>query len=242
MSHIEAGGSANALETVAARARHAVRSRFDGPGGYYNAGNLLGLVTAVTTELVVALTSQTGSAGDLVYAYFLGSPSALALSIATVIFLVSGETYHRAWAGRTVPDGRLNRVADLLSVAGATALTASLMFIGQVPLALASGALIIGGKLGSAITCDDRTRLEFWPKYWVDPFRGAVLAGRLPGLAAAALDLVRHGLDNPNGLAMFSLAPQAVLVVCYVLWIRADLLLIGGARSVANGHAKAVLS
>lgn len=238
MFHTHAHLAAPARTNPTGRWPNVIRDRFDGPGGYYNAGNLLGLATALTVEVVAAVTSHANSPQDLIYAYFLGSPSALALTIATGIFLVSGETYHRAWAGRSVPDVNLNRIADLLSVGGASALSASLIFAGQLPLAIASGVMIIGGKLGSAITCDDRTRLRYWPKQWIDPFRGAVLAGRAPGLIAAVLDLVRHLLGDPAGVAMFSVFPYAMLVICYLLWIKADLLLIGSAGSTSTaGHS-----
>lgn len=235
MTHVETGGPSTALLPLTQRPFRAIADRLSGPGGLYNAGNLLGLSVALATQFLVGATSAAGSVSERLYAFFAGSPSALALTIATAIFLFSGETYHRAWAGRTAPSARLNRIADLLSAGGATALTASLAFSGQMPLALASGILIVGGKLGSAATCDDRSRVPAWPASWSDPFRTAVLAGRAPGLIAAALDLGRHLLDAPSGMALFSLVPSATLIVCYGLWIKADLLLLGS--SARNSSA-----
>jgi hypothetical protein len=226
MTHFRTGAPATALPP---RPFSAIADRLKGPGGFYNAGNLLGLSVALATQFALATTSATASLSERLGAYFGGSPSAVALSLATAIFLVSGETYHRAWAGGGLPSPRLNRIADLLAAGGATALTFSLIFSGQLTLAVASGLLIVGGKLGSAITCDDRSRVQAWPANWKDPFRTAVLAGRGPGLVAAALDLGRHVLDQPSGIGLWSLLPSATLVVCYGLWIKADLLLLGSA-------------
>ena len=226
MTHFATGSPRTDLLAWTHRPLRAVADRFSGPGGYYNAGNLLGLSVALATQLSVGATSTASTVPERLYAFFAGSPSAVALTIATVIFLFSGETYHRAWAGRAVPSARLNCIADLLSAAGGTALTLSLIFSGELWLALASGVLVVGGKLGSAITRDDRSRVAFWPKSWSDPFRTAVLAGRVPGLISVALDFGRHVLDQPSGAGLWSAVPSATLVICYLLWIRADLLLV----------------
>jgi len=210
--------------------------RLRGPGGYYNAGNVLGLAVALGTQFAMA--AQAGHRGgiDTFYAYFAGSPSAVALTAATLIFLVSGETYHRAWTGRLVPDPALNRTADVLSALGGIALTLSLILVGQWLLAVASGLLTVGGKLGSAVFGDDRSQLGFWPALWVDPFRAAVLAGRVPGIAAAGIDL-GFRIVNGSGGSVLALVQPAVLVGCYLLWIKADMLLVIGADA-AKGNAE----
>jgi hypothetical protein len=203
--------------------------RLKGPGGYYNAGNVLGLTVAVVTQFLIAAQAPGPHSGaDILYAYFAGSPSALALTAATLVFLVSGETYHRAWSGRALPDPTLNRIADILSAVGAIALTASLFFVGQWLLAAASGLLTVGGKFGSALFGDDRSQIGFWPALWVDPFRAAVLVGRVPGVAAAVIDLGFRLLYWTGGSPL-GLVQPAVLVVCYLLWIKADFLLVVGA-------------
>ena len=237
MTHIQTDGSAAQLRSSAFRPFHAIAERLQGPGGFYNAGNLLGLSVALATQFAIAAASPTGSVADHLYAYFAGSPQAVALTVATAIFLVSGETYHRAWAGRAVPSVRLNRIADVLSAAGAMALTISLIFTGQALLAAASGVLTVGGKLGSAVTCDDCSRLRVWPAHWRDPFRMVVLLGRAPGLIAAAIDLTSHLLGRAAATDLWSLLPSATLVVCYGLWIRADLMLLGVATHRAPRNA-----
>lgn len=213
------------------RQTEAVTSRLQGPGGYYNVGNVLGLVTALVTQFAVGMQAGAGLSGlDILVGYFAGSPSAVALSSATIVFLVSGEMYHRAWTGRLVPDAALNQFADVLSAIGGLALAISLMFIDQWLLAIASGLLTVGGKLGSALFGDDRSALRFWPTSWVDPFRGAVLVGRLPGVVAAALDLGFRVL-NRNDASLWMLVQPSVFLVCYLLWIKADYLLVVGAKT-----------
>ncbi len=233
MTHVQTSEPVSHLPPFVPRLGRAVTDRLHGPGGYYNIGNLLGLSVAVGTQLVMGMTGNATTLGTRLYGYFSGSPSALALTIATTVFLVSGEAYHRAWAGRTTPSPRLNRIADLLAAAGATALTVSLVYGGQTLLALASGILMVGGKIGSAVTGDDLSRVPGWPATWSDPFRTAVLVGRLPGLVAAALDLGRHLLDAPTGVGLLSLVPPATLVLCQALWLKADLLLLASATPPA---------
>jgi hypothetical protein len=209
-------------------------ARTRGPGGLYNAGNVLGLVTAIGLQFATAGSAADG-AGTLL-SHFAGSPQALAFSIATVVFLFSGEIYHRAWRGRQTPDRRLNRLGDLLSAIGGAALATSLLLLGQPLLALVTGVLIVLGKLGSALFGDDAVASSIWPDTWPDPFRAAVLAGRAPAVAAALLDLGQQiGAASP-ALAMVQ---PAVLIACHVLWIKADLLLLDGGRKLAAARPAA---
>jgi hypothetical protein len=214
----------------------AIAGRLRGPGGYYNVGNLIGLAAALATQLATAPQGSAPHGGiDAIIGYFAGSPAAVALTAATIIFLVSGETYHRAWAGRSVPDAALNQFADVLSAVGSLALAVSLVFVGQWPLAVASGLLSVGGKLGSALFGDDSSLFGFWPVSWIDPFRGAVLVGRLPAVAAVGLDLSSHVLNWNDG-SLLPIIQSAVLLFCYVLWIKADLLLVAGARATVRDN------
>lgn len=207
----------------------ALCARMRGPGGYYNAGNFLGLAAAIGLQFASAL-SAGRSGADALLGYFAGSPQAMALSLATLVFLCSGELYHRAWQGRQEPDQRLNRLADFLSAVGGAALSISLLLLGQPVLALLTGMLIVLGKLGSAIYGDDAVPPPLWPASWPDPFRLAVLVGRAPAIAAAALDLV-HQLGS--GAPAIALVQPAVLIICHLLWVKADLLLLDGAPKPA---------
>ena len=73
-----------------------------GPGGFYSLGNTVALGTGLNLQLRTASDLGTGWTRAQL-AYFVGSPSATALAVATVIFLVSGEVYHPAWQAGTGP-------------------------------------------------------------------------------------------------------------------------------------------
>ncbi|KQV09503.1 hypothetical protein ASC89_00865 [Devosia sp. Root413D1] len=215
-----------------ARIISALAARLQGPGGYYNVGNVLGLATALGLQFASAAgSSKTGT--DLLFSYFVGSPQALAFTIATLIFLVGGEVYYRAWKDGAGPDQRLNRLGDLLSAAGGTALSVSLLLLGQPLLALATGAFVVLGKLGSAVFGDDSVAPPLWPESWPDPFRLAVLVGRAPAISAAGLDLT---YQIGGGAPVITLIQPTVLIVCHVLWVKADLLLLGGGKRAAAAN------
>lgn len=197
----------------------AVAGRMRGPGGLYNLGNLLGLGSGL------ALAVAGASAGDGLSAagrYLAGSASALAISIAMLVFLVSGEAYYRAWSRGAPPDARLNRLGDLLSGYGALALFVGLLLVGDLVLALASGLLHAAGKFGSAATGAAATALK---RRRPDPFRTAVLASRVPALLLLGF-AIAGGVAAPDGDPA-KLLGAAVLFVCYLLWARADLMLFG---------------
>jgi hypothetical protein len=234
LSYIPNPQSSQVLSHSFSRCARAVAGRLRGPGGYYNVGNLLGLVVTLAAPFAVGVQAGTAPGGlDIVIVNFAGSPSAVALTSATAIFLVSGEMYHRAGTGRSIPDATHNRFADALSAIGSLVLTISLLFTGQWGLAIASGLLTVLGKLGSALFGDDGSRPGFWPTAWVDPFRGAVLVGRAAGVMAAALDF-GFRVVNWSESSLLSLIQSGTLVVCYLLWVRADLLLAIGARVREN--------
>jgi hypothetical protein len=196
-------------------------SRLRGPGGYYNIGNLIGLFTGLGLQLAMADTA--GLSGlDAVAAYFVGTPATVAMTVATIVFLVAGEVYHQAWRGGERPDTTLNRIADVLSALGAIILAISLIAIGQPLLAMVGGLLIALGKLGSAVVGDSGANASFWPDYLPDFFRSTVLMGRMPGMAAAGLQLWHQLQSGGSGQ---SLIQPAALLICHFLWFRADMLL-----------------
>ncbi|CAN7322550.1 hypothetical protein LJR016_001652 [Devosia sp. LjRoot16] len=99
--------------------------------------------------------------------------------------------------------------------------------LGQPLLALATGAFVVLGKLGSAVFGDDAVGPPLWPESWPDPFRLAVLVGRAPAIGAAGLDLT---YQIGSGAPVIALIQPAILIVCHVLWVKADLLLLGGGK------------
>jgi hypothetical protein len=211
--------------------------RLQGPGGYYNVGNLLGLAVSLSLQIGDLADGRAPSLGNAIGELFAGTPSAVALTVATLIFLVSGEAYHRAHRTGAAPDVHLNRLADLLSTAGAVALTVSLALLGQAGLAVLSGVAIALGKLGSTVFGDDRAGLGAWPLAWPDPFRILVLSGRTIVLAAVVLTLLEHRPDLARNVGSQTLLQSATLAICHVIWLRADFLLLCSARSVTASLA-----
>ncbi len=195
------------------RLREGLAARLQGPGGYYNAGNLIGLVAGLGLQIGVA----SGGAGEAVAHYLAGSKSAAFLTVATLVFMVSGEAYHRAWSCGFPPDGRLNTWGDFLSGIGALALGVALLMLGQPLLAATSGLMHAFGKFGSALyRPSDATGID-WPRV----FRVMVIVSRVPAIVAAVMELAQL---FPAGDALAIAAPGALLV-CYVLWACADVML-----------------
>ena len=115
----------------------------------------------------------------------------------------------------------MNWWGDVLSGVAAVVLTLALVKIGDTGLAVASGALLALGKFGSAAVPEDYAA----PKgnSWPTGFRLAVLASRVPALAMLALVLARQ---LAAGAPPAALPMPAVMLVCYLLWARADVLLL----------------
>jgi hypothetical protein len=213
------------------RSAAAVAARLRGPGGYYNVGNVIGLSVSLGLQLVSVPEGSVRTIADILYGYLVGSPSAGAFTASMVVFVVSGEMYHRAWRSGSPPDQSLNRLADILSAAGALLLAISLIYIGQWQLAVAYGLLMVAGKLGTAILGDNSVGPPLWHAAWPDPFRIIVLVARLPAVMAPVADLVRQLTGASDNLSLVLLIQPAVLILCQLLWVKADLLLLSAARS-----------
>ncbi|TIN90739.1 MAG: hypothetical protein E5Y06_31330 [Mesorhizobium sp.] len=194
-----------------------------GPGGYYNLGNVLGLLMGITIQLASSRGAGMRGGGAL-FDYLAGSSGALALTLATLVFFCSGEAYHRAWAGPGGPDPALNRIGDFLSGIGAIWLGVALLLFGQPLLAATAGLMHALGKFGSAA---HRPGAAFagWPAGWPDPFRSAVLGSRLPAMLAATLSAVTALPLVWSGGSLALVATPLTLLACYLLWAWADLLL-----------------
>lgn len=208
------------------------RARLAGPGGYYNAGNALGLVVGVALQ-VGATAGGTGAGSGLLAAitdYCAGNAAAVALTAATAVFFVSGEAYHRAWAQGAPPDPGLNRRGDLLSGIGALILGLALISLGQWLPAATAGFLHALGKFGSA---GHWRAPRLWRRSWPDVWRTAVLASRLPALLTAAAALIAAA-SRDAGTPLAAILAPLTLLVCTALWARADLMLFGGGSAPAR--------
>lgn len=142
-----------------------------GPGGYYNTGSLLGLVAGTDMQIMhpagdgpIGRSQPVGNPLD----QFAVSPSAIALSLAMLIFFSSGEVDHRACSNGFPPDACLNGLGDVLSGVGTIFLGIGLLITGR-PLLAASAGLLHATL----------------PDQW----RSLVLASRAPALLAATLTL-----------------------------------------------------
>lgn len=209
-----------------------LRMRMQGPGGYYNLGNALGLFAGLAFQLLAAGAEAGASLSEAVREYLVGSPGSTALSVSMIMFLVSGEMYHRAFATRAGPDAMMMRRADFLSGLAALVLAISLVLFGSLWLALVSTVLLAGGKLGNALSPEGRWPVHFdFPSFRgstlhreCDLFRLAPALSRVPAIAAVLIEITRLLTVGPAGLGLH-LAQSAVLLICYLLWARADLLL-----------------
>ena len=201
-----------------------IRSRLSGPGGVYNLGNALGFGAG----LFVAFLDTPESADSLTNVlsigirYVVGSPAAVALTIATAIFFWSGEVYHWGWSNGYPPDRKLTRLGDLLSGFGAIALGAGLYLLGNPVLAATSGALHAAGKFGSAF--DVRGELSFVGlKFDASTLcRNIVLISRVPAIIASTADVLSSKAQADGAFAFLSLA----MLACYLIWAIADLMLL----------------
>lgn len=203
------------LERPATRWSHALQLRLSGPGGLYNLGNAFGLVTGLALYLAAGQ-HGTGPWWD----YFVGSPAALALTVSMIVFYVSGEAYHQAFAGPAAPDLSRLRAGDLLSGHGAVLLGLGLLFLGQPVLAATAGALHALGKYGSVMVLP--------VAHWSTVCRTAVVLSRLPAMAATLLAMAQAMGGHPF-LSVAVLTPISMLV-CYGLWLSADMVLLRPVR------------
>lgn len=203
--------------------RHA-GARLVGPGGYYNAGNALGLAAGIAVA-VSALPEGGMDIGGVLgatLAYLGGNPTALALTCATAIFFWSGECYHRAWANGFPPIEALNRRGDFLSGVGALILGLALFSLGQPVLAATAGLLHALGKFGSA---RHWRPMPGWRSDWPNFWRTLVPVSRVPAILASIFGLAdvlaTRTADTPSSAWLMPL----VFLGCYALWCRADLML-----------------
>jgi hypothetical protein len=195
--------------------------RVPGPGSLYNAGNILGLVVGSGA----ALAQGAGSSTQALAQYFVGDGAAIALTVATLGFFVSGRIYDRAWRSAGERRVQLMRAADGLSGVGAIVLGVSIALVASPALALASATLHATSKLGSAVTAGRR---GVFIRRILRGTRWLVLGSRALGFSACVSGLtiaLQTGGPNSGRDAIMS----ATLLVCYLLWASADMLLLRSA-------------
>jgi hypothetical protein len=197
--------------------RRSLRSRMRGPGGWYNAGNAIGISTGLAMHFAAA--AESAGAAQITFGYFAGSSSALAVTMARVFFITAGECYYLAWRRGFPPVARLTVLGDFLSGIAALILGYGLFTLGEPVLAMASGLLQAFGKFGSAFDTHSRS-----PKRQL-AFRLIVLFSRFPALVLCSLALIR-GLPAAFEGSWLPAGEAASFLVCYLIWVRADWLLV----------------
>ncbi|ETX12025.1 hypothetical protein OCH239_18595 [Roseivivax halodurans JCM 10272] len=207
------------------RRRRALLARLTGPGGYYNLGNAIGLAAGPTQQVAAAPRDKGAevTAFGTIHDYLIGSPPATALTVAMVIFFLSSELYFRGWSREGWSDLRLIRLGDLFSGLGALVLLVALAIYGSTWLAVTSTILLAAGKVGSAMRPGAQWRLRLRAGRTVDPLRLMVILSRLIAMVAVVSTMV--GLAASSSFTVSQAAPQIVLLLCYGLWLRADVLL-----------------
>ena len=150
--------TAATANTRAADLLRGLAQRLKGPGGLYNLGNAIGFTGGLVAALIAVPAHEFGLSTALAAAvhYVSGTPAAMALTLATIIFFWSGEQYHRAWSNGFPPDPARNRIGDLSSAVGAILLALAFFALGNVLLALTAGLLHAAGKGGSALIGSSR--------------------------------------------------------------------------------------
>jgi hypothetical protein len=111
-------------------------------------------------------------------------------------------------------------LGDIGSGIGALLLGLGLLILNEPLLAATAGALHAAGKFGSAFA--GGRKLPLWPRHWPDGWRTLVVLSRVPALLAATLQIAR----DLGGQAPLHAFEPAALILCYLLWLRADILLI----------------
>jgi hypothetical protein len=196
------------------------------PGQLYNIGNAITLTGGIGGALAAALGdgNSLGLASKRVFSHLWGSPSALALTLATLVFFAGGAAYSAAWKGKAPrPNPRLNKLGDVLSGVGALILGIGLIMLGNAMLAICAGLLHAFGKFGSAFGAGRFIPLRGNDLPFDDLCKDLVLISRLPALLAALSGLTQ-ALSAKAELGVILLASSVVISTIY--WALADILLL----------------
>ena len=204
----------------------ALRLRLIGPGGLYNLGNAFGLATGLGFYL-----AATPDGSDVLLAYFTGSVASTLMTLSMLVFFWGGEVYHRAFNTEGDLDFGLLRRGDVLSGFGALLLGGGLMALGHPVLAATAGLAHAIGKFGSGWSLPG----GWWPARLPDFWRSLVLVSRVPAIVAALSALWLAQTTGPL-LSAAGLTPISLLL-CYGLWLAADLILMRSASAVAASAA-----
>lgn len=196
--------------------RSKINSRMTSPGAIYNLGN--GLALAGGTILNLREVWDQSSIGQALYTHLIGSPEAAWLTMALILFLISGEIYHQGYQ----PGAARSLVAwgDFVSGIAAITLTVALVLLGDTAVALLAGFMLTLGKLGCAVAA------MFHAQEAGGLMRGLrfmAIASRIPSILALALAVAPVFAGS---IPMDAVLLPLLMIVCFLLWFWADLLLL----------------
>lgn len=206
-----------------------IRERTTGPGGVYNLGNIIALTGGIAVQVI-------GTSGDvgfstIVMNYLFGNPGASCLTLAMIIFFISGEAYHRAWRDAENPILKLNRWGDFLQGIAGVVLTVALVAFGNTFLAISAGLLLVVGKFGSAAFPETDQHTEAGKQFaWA--CRVMVVVSRFPSLGALGVSLVAFALSGGDLAAVLM---AGLMFICYLIWLSADYLLWSVTQAKSKG-------
>lgn len=212
-------------------ARSGLGARLRGPGGLYNIGNVLGLASGIMFAVFTASSEKSEAWFRAVMAHLAGNPGNASLTISMMLFIWSGELYHRAYLASQPVSSRLLPRADMISGIASLFLMVSLIHAGNILLAVASTVLLAGGKFGNAFFPETGWPLRIiagapgrsaQKTFNLDLFRAAVIASRAPAIISLAA-AVYFALFTSGSVS--EALQTGVLLLCYLLWLKADLLL-----------------
>ncbi len=193
-------------------------ARLTGPGAIYNVGNVLALAAGIGLNLR-EVWGEPGFAVAL-RDHLIGSPEATWLTSAMVLFLIAGEVYHQAYSS----PAKSNLVAwgDFVAGLAAIALTVALVMLGDTAAALLAGFMLTVGKLGSAVVSVIFTQSQ---DYLDRLLRLLVVASRAPSILALGMAVLPVFF---GGVPLDAVLLPLIMILCFFLWLWADLLLMRG--------------
>jgi hypothetical protein len=206
--------------------QHAVKhitafgARLRDPGFLYNLGNVICLAAGVTATIIASSARDVGdrSLAAHIFSFFVGSPAATLISLATLSFFVGGMAYSKAWQHGLPPDPAQNRKGDIYSGIGAAFFGAGMMLIGNPLLALSGGLMHALGKFGSAAAGDRTLGFASRELQLRSLCKDLVLLSRFPAILSALTGAA-------SALLSFDIATLLLpisAVICCLFWMLAD--------------------
>jgi len=205
------------------------------PGVLYNLGNALGFAAGLAVALWAGWRDEGALAWGRGVEHMVGSPAAVALTAATLVFFWGGVVYTKAWRNGAPPEPGLNRRGDILSGIGAIILGIGLVMTGNPWLAVSAGVLHAAGKFGSTLGGSAVWRLRSKSIGIGDVCKDLVLVSRVPAILVGTNALLT---ELASGKSADGLVLSLSFTACSLIWAVADWMLLSpsGWMKVAAGR------